>query len=113
MKSTKRSLKQLIACFSIVCIVALFSSCSSKNEIVGKWKNTGSTETWEFFKDGTATWVGQGGRSMVGSYKFVDDDRVKLEMPGEEPQICKASFSGGELSLTTPDGAVRKYARFK
>ncbi|MDI6735075.1 MAG: hypothetical protein QME42_02585 [bacterium] len=116
MKSIEGILKQVIRCLGIVSIVVLLSSCASKpeNEIVGKWEEIGGTESIEFFKDGTVSGVDKG-RSMVGSYKFVDKDRIKMEMGGfgalTGPVIMKVSFSGGELTFTTQDSKVLKYSK--
>jgi hypothetical protein len=118
MKRTKGGLKQLIGWCSIACIVFLLSSCSSKpeNEIVGKWKEIGGTETLEFFKDGTISVIDKR-MSLGGSYKFVGKDRIKFELGGlgalTGPIVEKVSFSGRELILTMPDGKVSKYSKFK
>lgn len=115
MKKTEGILKQVIV--GVVCMVALASSCSSKpeNEILGKWKEIRGTETMEFFKDGTISVVNRG-MSMGGSYKFVDKDRIKLELGGlgalAGPIVAKVSFSSGELTFTMPDGRISKYSKF-
>jgi len=97
---------------------ALLSSCAAKPEdaLVVKWKEVGGTETMEFFKDGTVSIVDEG-MSMAGSYRFVDKDRVKVELGGlgalMGPVVARVSISGEDLSWTMPDGKVSKYKRAK
>ena len=118
MKRTEGIFKQAIGWLGIVCIVALLSSCSPKpeNEIVGKWKEIGGTETMEFLKDGTVSVVDKD-KSMEGSYKFIDKDQIKFELSGPGvsagPIVAKVSFSDGEFNLTMPNGEVSKYSKFK
>ena len=101
-----------------MCIVALVYSCSSKPEdaIVGKWEKIEGTETMEFFKDGTVNVVDKG-MIMGGSYKFIDKDRIRLEMRGlgalMGPIVAKVSILGGELIFTWPDGKVSKYSKLE
>jgi hypothetical protein len=116
MNGIQRRFNGLTGWAGIAAVVALLSSCSSKPEdaIVGKWKELGGTETMEFFRDGTVSVVDEG-MSMAGSYKFVDKDRVKVELGGlgalMGPVVARVSISGEDLSWTMPDGKVSRYKR--
>jgi len=59
----------------------MLNACIQKKEaaINGKWQEVGGTETVEFFKDGTVTFV-ESGMTMSGNYKFVDDERIRIEL---------------------------------
>lgn len=100
----------------VVLTLSLLVSCSSESAIVGKWSEIGGTETIEFFKDGTVSVV-DNGITMGGSYKFVEKDRIKLELSGlgalAGPIVAKVSIKGDELTFTMPDGEVSKYKRAK
>ena len=118
MKGIQPRLKCVAAWAGIMAVGALLSSCAAKPEdaLVGKWKEVGGTETMEFFKDGTVSIVDEG-MSMAGSYRFVDKDRVKVELGGlgalMGPVVARVSISGEDLSWTMPDGKVSKYKRAK
>lgn len=75
---------------------------------------TESTESIEFFKDGTVSVVDKG-MSMGGSYRFVDDNRIRIELGGlgalVGPMVYRISISRGELTMTSPDGDFLRYQR--
>lgn len=56
---------------------------------------------------------------MPGTYRFIDENRIKLQRAGlgdldPDPKVLHVSFSGGELiSLTFPGGLVMKTHRIK
>lgn len=104
--------------FVVVAAATLLVSCSSKSSIVGKWQEIGSDDrTMEFFKDGTISDISGDGMSLGGKYSFVDDDRIKVELDGiaalRGSMIFRVSISGGELSLTDPEGKILKYRSAK
>ncbi len=118
MEKIQAGLHRVIMWFSIVWIIAMLSSCSSKpeNRIIGKWKEIGGTETMEFFKTG-AVRIADEKTSLEGSYAFIDENRIKFALGGlgplTGPIVEKVSFAKGELVLTMPDGKVSRYGRFK
>ena len=70
----------------------------------------------DLFKDGTIT-VAEKGMNLGGTYKFVDKDRIKVELGGlaalAGPFVATVSISGDESTWTMPDGKVSKYRRAK
>src|SRR5262245_17327950 len=118
MRIAQRAFNNPLSWLAIAFTLSLLVPCSSKleNAIVGKWSEVDGTEMLEFFKDGTLTAVDKG-RNMGGTYKFVDKDRMKLEMGGlgalMGPFVATISISGNELTWTMPDGKVTKYKRAK
>lgn len=116
MKISQKRFKALLNCFVAILILFLFVSCSLENAIIGKWSEIGGTETLEFFKDGTVVVV-EFGMSMVGSYKFIDKDQIKLELGGlgvlVGPMVAKISIKGDEMTLNVPTVGLTKYKRVK
>jgi len=93
-------------------------SCSNKTSIVGKWREIGGDNARpEFFKDGTIRAVGSDGRSLGGTYSFVEKDRIKMELSGVGAHavavIVRVAISGSELKLTDEQGKVSRYKRVK
>ncbi len=84
----KRKAMNLLIIGLLVLSIVMLSVCIQKKEaaINGKWQEVGGTETVEFFKGGTVTFVENG---------------------------MKVSVSKDELILTFPDGDVCKYQRVK
>jgi len=113
----EREMKKLMVVLGMLVLVVL-SGCGKSTEkaIIGKWKEVDSTETIEFFKDGTVTVIDKG-MSMSGNYKFVGKNRIKMELGGlgalMGPIVSKISISGNELSMTMPDGKIERYQRLK
>jgi len=91
----------------------IFSS-KPQDAIIGKWLLIGGDETIEFFKDGTVSIV-KGKDAMAGNYKFIDKDRLRLDLGGfgaiAGPAVIRVSISGDELTLTDPAGGVSRYYR--
>ena len=118
MKPVLRKVKNPTGWLALLSIAALLSSCaaSPEDKILGRWKEVDGTETMEFLKDGTVIVVDEG-MSMAGTYKWIDNDRVKIELGGlgalVGPVVATVSMSGGELTFTMPDGKVSKYNRPK
>jgi len=98
------------------CFVLILASCSSKPEslIIGKWQEIGSTNTLEFFQDGTVKITGTTGlakKSGTGTYKFIDGSRLKFE--GALVMEVKILISSEKLTLTDPEGKVWTYQKIK
>lgn len=116
MKEVERKIEGLTTRAGIVAVAALLSSCSSKpgDVVVGKWKEVGGTETMGFFRDGTVS-IPDKEMSMGRGCKFIEKDRVKIELGGLGvligPQVARVSISGEELTVTMPDGKMCKYQR--
>jgi hypothetical protein len=138
MKRTKGTLQQLIGWLGLLCIVVLLSPCSTKagealrqqKAVLGKWQDIGSTETIEFFKNGTVIYVLAGGR-LEGTYEVVGmsgdvEERadqlvgfgeIRVDFHGigplALPAIGKVSSSGDELVLTLSNGRAGKFKKVK
>jgi|SRR2546422_1525652 len=81
--------------------------------IVGKWIVVDTTQTLEFFKDGTVNVVG-GGASAAGNYKFVDEKRLRLDLGGvglAKSQLYGIAVSTNELTLTDDHGQASMFIR--
>lgn len=110
--------KILLSCFAILFSLFFLVACSTdqENAILGKWQHTGSNETLEFFKNGTVS-AFEDGKSMGGSYKFIEEGRIQLEIGGigvlAGPIVAKISITGDEMDLTMPGKELEKYRRVK
>jgi hypothetical protein len=138
MKRTKRILPQFIGSLGLVCIGVLLLPSSAKagealrqqQAVLGKWQEIGSTETIEFFKNGTVTYVLEGGR-LEGTYEIIGmkgdveqnaDElvgygEIKVDFHGIGPLALpatgKVSSSGAELLLTMSNGRAGKFKKLK
>jgi hypothetical protein len=136
MKTTKGILLQLIGWLSLLGIVASLSLSSAsagealrqQQAVIGKWKEIQSTETIEFFKNGTVSYVLKGG-SLNGTYEvvgmiggveqsadqFVGFGEIRVDFHGLGPLALpitgKVSSSGDELVLTMPGGKAGEFER--
>ncbi|MDD5037089.1 MAG: hypothetical protein PHE55_20370 [Methylococcaceae bacterium] len=116
MKCVERGFNKRLIWLAITFILTLLLSCSLKpeDEIVGKWNEADSTAIMEFFKDGTFT-VAIQGMSVAGNYKFLDKDRIRIDLGGQGalkgPLVAKFSISGNELTWTMPGGKPSIYRR--
>jgi hypothetical protein len=101
----------------ILCLVFALASCAGnpRDLIVGKWQKVDGSDMIEFYQNGTLNIKGTAGlfkKSGTGTYKFIDDGRVKLEMGGSGIEV-KITVSKEELTLTDPEGTVLKYRSVK
>lgn len=107
--------KSLTIAVAVLIAASHFSSCSKpENAIVGKWQEVDGTENAEFFKDGTVSLV-DNGMSLAGNYKFIENDRLRVDLGGVGaligPMIFKVEVSRNELTLTDSKGKVTTYRR--
>lgn len=65
----------------------------------------------EFFKDGTMI-VASRGETLVGSYKFLDKDRIRMEF-AQNTSVVQVSISGNTMTLVGTDGMVLELRRVK
>lgn len=112
----------------ILCSIVLFSlSCTGnptvskpKNPLIGKWEafsglfwsgwtdvSNSNTITLEFLDDGTLiyTWGEFVKKSLAGSYRFIDQNRIELKFESIITTVVEFSISGDELAIqgTLPD----------
>ena len=102
----------------LLLVIALFflSSCASKPDLVGKWKEVGKTATIEFSKDGTFKAVDNQGMAVSGRYTLLKDGHLRCEIQQKEGagEVVNLiiSIKGDELTLTSSrDKDVEIYRR--
>ena len=102
----------LLAC-GMLCL-----GCSYKvsKEIVGKWKAQDDTSLTEFRADGT--FILDGDKEMVGKYKFIGSEKVKLAFDGPVGKLVgsmvfRMVVKGDTLEVTDPDGEKETLERVK
>ena len=138
MKRSKGTLQPLIGWLGLLCLVVLLSPCSvtagealrQKQAVLGKWKDIGSAETIEFFKNGTVSYalaqgrlegtyeiVGINGDVEQGAHQLVGFGEIKVDFHGIGPLALpatgKVSSSGDELVLTLSNGRAGKFKKVK
>ena len=99
MKRTKGILQQLIGWPGLLCIAVLLSPCSAKTgealrqqkAVLGKWQEIESTETIEFFNNGTVSYALAGGK-LQGTYEIVG-------MNGDVEQNADELVGFGEIRV--------------
>jgi len=112
MNRRERKMKRVTVILEVLILVGLVGCGKSKEKtIVGKWKEVGGTQTIEFFKDGTVTVVDKGEPTLPGDYRFLDDNRIRMNLALFGPIIAEVSSSRDEITLTNPFGEVEKYRR--
>ena len=96
----------------VAVLLGTLASCSSKpaDAIVGKWKQVDGEEVLEFFKDGTLTTTYD---NSVETYRFVDENRMRVEGAGKPTMVLTVSITGDELKITFPNGKTTTHRRIK
>lgn len=107
-------MKKVMIVIEILILVGLPGCGKSKQKtIVGKWKEVGGTQTIEFFKDGTVIVVDDDGDRLVGNYRFLDDNRIRIDLGGFiGSDIAEISSSGDEITLPNLSGEIEKYRKY-
>ena len=96
----------------VAVLLGTLASCSSKpaDAIVGKWKQVDGEEVLEFFKDDTLTTTYD---NSVETYRFVDENRMRVEGAGKPTMVLTVSITGDELKITYPNGKTITHRRIK
>lgn len=104
----KRCLKLFVS--SLITLMVVFlnlaiqeaSAEDLKKIIIGNWHHFGTTETVEFFEDGTVIFS-QPDEELIGDYKFIDQNRIRIDFAGmgafAGPQVTRISVDKGKLIL--------------
>lgn len=100
--NVRRSIHLITALLVMAALFTAVVSCGgAESQIMGKWQFVDSAETIEFFSDGTV--MTGGSLPMGGSYDFVDQNRIRIELGGlgslAGPQIFGVQISGDRLTL--------------
>ena len=101
---------------SLSMLLLFFTSCSSNQDINGKWKEIGKTATLEFLPDGHFIAVDNQGMPVSGKYIYSSDGNLRCEIQhegtDEEVVNLMIEVKGDELTLTSAGSReVEKYKR--
>jgi formylglycine-generating enzyme required for sulfatase activity len=112
--------KSIAKCLYFFCLIFstlfLVSCTSLESEIIGKWQAVnGNGETIEFYKDGTITTTSSVEINIVGDYRFIDKNTIRIDSSGlmglVGPQVFDVKISNDTLILTSGFTSI-KYNRF-
>ena len=103
--SPSRFSLRIIASAALLCIVA---SCGHRS-IIGKWRMPGGSDAtvWEFKTNG-AVLVG----GVSGTYKFGDQDRIKIQTPFSTA-VYQLAIAGDRMTLQEPGGTTLEFTRMQ
>ena len=81
----------------------------SRENIVGKWRTRGDSNTmaWEFFED-TSVMMG----TTRGKYTMGDSGRVKIQTPFGT-SVYQVEVSGDQMTLRDPNGSKLEFTKLK
>jgi hypothetical protein len=104
---------KLLLVFSIL-VMILFSGCTGKSDIVGKWSVHSLQEgdvTIQFSSDGKVV-ADSKEYSYTGTYRFPDDKHLIIEYDGKSPLYLEVvSLSGNTMDLKDSGGYLWTYKR--
>jgi hypothetical protein len=111
----KRQWNVFLAFVVMAALVGACCSTSVEKQIIGKWEPASEKgDTLEFFSDGTLI-VSDGGEQAVGTYTFLDETRIKIELSGfyalGGAAIRTVSITDDTLYMTVEDGSTSSYHR--
>jgi hypothetical protein len=94
--------------------VLILASCalSPTWSIDGKWQQVDGTEAIEFSKPGKVL-ITSGDKTISAHFEFLDAKHIKIDMGSLGSLVDTVSISKNELTLTNPDGEVKKYRRVR
>jgi len=73
---------------------------SFEQEILGTWEGAGSTTGWKFLSGGEFELLDKGVVVNHGTYRFLDNERLQVDMPGlDQPLAGSFSISGDTLTF--------------
>lgn len=79
--------------------------------IVGRWKESGSSDTTEFHADGSVTEKTGNGETIRGRYSLADK-QLKLNLEGVPDELSfPVALSPDKLEMTDDDGKTTHYER--
>lgn len=91
-------------------------SCSTRPDLVGRWREIGSPATLEIRSDGTLRAVDDMGMAVSGTYTLDEGGRIRVEIPvdGAPPEVVEGRITvrGDVLTIEpTGGGEVERYRR--
>lgn len=101
MKGHFAFLTSVLLLFFLFVVVSCSEAANLKKGIIGKWFK--GHRQIEFLKDGTVIWGSNG-----GDYKFIDNNRMRIDIKGRAAMIFEVSIDKGQLILTA-DGDIERY----
>jgi hypothetical protein len=108
MRTSTRGQFWLLQIIFVCSCVLILSGCKKtpQRQILGKWNVDGQQTTVEYLKDGTYI-TAQNGQSSIGSYRFLDDSHLELNITGKVGTNtikvilnCAIVFHGDKADLT-------------
>ncbi len=91
---------------------------------IGRWQTVDAKETFEFLTNGVCQGRDEYGRTIEGSYMFVDEDHVRLSLTvksfdlktgnlgiDHSAGVCRVQVNSDSLVLTDESGSAKKYRR--
>lgn len=94
----------VLSFFVLFSDISCSEAASLKSSIIGKWFRVDGNEQIEFLKDGTVI-VG----SNAGDYKFIDDNRLRLDFKTGVIVFEVSIDKEGGLNLKEPTGRSSRY----
>jgi hypothetical protein len=99
-------------------LMVLLVSCEQKQDLAGKWQETGTKSTIEFHRDGTFNAVDDMGMAVSGKYTLQENGTIRFEIThkGSAPEIVEGKLNerGDELTFSSADDKkVETYKRVK
>ena len=98
--------------------LVLLMSCAQKQDLTGRWQETGTKSTIEFHRDSTFKAVDDMGMAVSGKYTLQKDGSIRFEITheGSAPEIVNGKLNerGDELTFSSAnDKKVETYKRVK
>lgn len=98
--------RRTIALSILITLAACGSSSSPSKAILGAWRQLDTQDIYNFGNDGQLN-INHGGRVIQGSYRFLEDNRLRLEFPQGEllNRTGDIQMSENHFSFKAPTGS--------
>ena len=99
-----RTLRSLLTVSCILILLACIQEINNST-LAGKWES--DNLVMEMFQDGKiVTGSKKNPEQVEGSYEFIKDDTIRLNLKGSNPEVLKLSLFDDRLTATRADGEV-------
>ena len=99
-----RTLRSLLTVSCILILLACIQEINTST-LAGKWES--ENMVMEMFQDGK---IVSGSKKSLdraeGSYEFIKDNTIRLNLKGSDPEVLKLSLFDDRLTATRADGEV-------